>query len=138
MYLWSSNICFDSISLRTTVGFVTGVTFILDWIAPVHGDQCKAACKYCTAILRAHYHDLRHHADTAKHRNNEFWFYNPGQAALTQTSIAKREGVEGKDSCLPVVIQITYFYTFFATSFGKRGRFFNLFTTYKLAPFILI
>ncbi|XP_078509628.1 uncharacterized protein LOC144769412 [Lissotriton helveticus] len=38
------------------------------WIAPVKTDEAKANCKYCHLQLRAHYHDLKLHASTARHR----------------------------------------------------------------------
>jgi len=42
----------------------------VDWLAPVVGDRLKAACKYCSCILRAHYSDLRQHSKCAKHQKN--------------------------------------------------------------------
>ena len=38
------------------------------WIAPVQDDPAKARCKYCNAIIRAHYNDLKEHANTKKHQ----------------------------------------------------------------------
>jgi len=45
----------------------------VDWLAPVAGDRFKAACRYCSCILRAHYSDLRHHVRSAKHQRNAKW-----------------------------------------------------------------
>jgi len=45
----------------------------VDWLAPVSGDRLKAACRYCSCIVRAHYSDLRHHYKSAKHQRNAEW-----------------------------------------------------------------
>jgi len=49
------------------------IVLIVDWLAPVAGDRFKAACKYCSCILRAHYSDLRHHLKSAKHKRHAKW-----------------------------------------------------------------
>jgi len=41
-----------------------------DWLAPVARDRRKAACNYCSCILRAHYSDLCQHSKCAKHLRN--------------------------------------------------------------------
>jgi len=45
----------------------------IDWLAPVAGDRFKAACKFCSCILRAHYSDLRHHLKSMKHLRHAKW-----------------------------------------------------------------
>lgn len=65
-----------------------------DWLAPVAGDKYRAACKYCSCILRAHYADLRHHMNSAKHARHAKWamigggeppvmFYKPDRKLVT-------------------------------------------------------
>lgn len=45
----------------------------VDWLAPVAGDRYRAACKFCSCILRAHYSDLRHHLKSMKHTRHAKW-----------------------------------------------------------------
>ncbi|XP_069511255.1 uncharacterized protein [Ambystoma mexicanum] len=40
-----------------------------EWIMPVDGDKTKASCRFCHRVLRAHYHDLKVHSETKKHRS---------------------------------------------------------------------
>lgn len=37
------------------------------WIAPVQTDKTKVLCKYCHIEIRAHYNNLKVHAETSKH-----------------------------------------------------------------------
>ncbi|KAJ1129115.1 hypothetical protein NDU88_007486 [Pleurodeles waltl] len=37
------------------------------WIAPVQTDKTKALCKFCHVEIRAHYNNLKVHAETSKH-----------------------------------------------------------------------
>ena len=61
-------------------------TVVTDWIAPVVGERQKAACKFCSCILRAHYSDLRHHSASAKHRKNAEW-YDPETGTAPQKPV---------------------------------------------------
>lgn len=41
-----------------------------DWVAPVAGNVYRAKCQWCQVELRAHYKDLKHHAQSTKHTNS--------------------------------------------------------------------
>ncbi|XP_066950810.1 zinc finger protein 862-like [Macrobrachium rosenbergii] len=40
-----------------------------DWVKRVPGDETKARCRFCNAVIRAHHSDLMKHANTATHKS---------------------------------------------------------------------
>lgn len=46
---------------------LTEYLLLLDWVAPVAGNVYRARCRWCQVELRAHYKDLKHHAESTKH-----------------------------------------------------------------------